>query len=151
VLRTQPYRLLAEMNTRVLIQHMWTTPAPKMFFLFLYLKICLLLLSTAYSSGSFGCLNEQGELVDWWVVYKESKGRRYVYTDSSQKGAPQGLSNSRLITDNKGPLVRTIRSAVFPTTPYYSSRRPFHLSWNDQTNKVTSKTSSAHAKVQLFL
>lgn len=32
--------------------------------------------------GPAQCLNHLGEAVDWWFIYKENAGMRYIYYDS---------------------------------------------------------------------
>lgn len=110
--------------------------------------ILFLVLYSALVSGSgtpkFGCLDTEGRVVDWWVIYKESGGVRYIYKDSKSE---LFLSESRLITDKKSPLSATVESAGFKNITS-SPLSPFYVSWNDQPLKNMSASSEyAHAKV----
>lgn len=97
---------------------------------------------------NFGCLNHQGAFVDWWVIYKEFNGERYVYLDSQMDGTPLGLSDDRLITAKNSPITRTVNSAGFPNIKE-SAHSPCYLAWNDQPNLNENIPSTfAHAKVR---
>lgn len=130
---------------------------------FFFVAAFLRISSIFCSIPNFGCLNGAGKVVDWWVIYKEEKGHRYVYLDSSMTN-PLGLSYSQSIIHFNSPLYRTIRSANFPSlsipkrrhkstfgkrnnpTPLYPDT--FYVSWNDQPKKGSSSISDAHAKVK---
>ena len=95
----------------------------------------------------FGCLNHEGEFVDWWVIYKEFNGERYVYLDSQLDGIPLGLSNSREITSKLSPITRTVNSAGFSQIKQ-AAHDPCYLAWNDQPKQNENfPTSIGHAKV----
>lgn len=101
-------------------------------------------------SNNFGCLNHEGEFVDWWVIYKEFKGERYVYLDSSMQGNPLGISNDRKIYSNDSPITRTILSTGYPNIKL-PAHDPFYLTWNDQPHKGDKiQPNSAHAKVKTY-
>ena len=82
--------------------------------------------------------------VDWWVIYKESGGERYIYKDPHIK---LHLSEDRLINDSDSPLVRTVESSGFNEIEN-SANSPFYVAWNDQPTKTGSASLEfAHAKV----
>ena len=84
--------------------------------------------------------------MDWWVIYKEYNGLKYVYMDSRMTES-LGLSSDRLVNDVRSPLSRTVLSSGFPHSPQVSTA-PSFLSWNDQqTRNSTVSSSYAHAKV----
>ena len=94
---------------------------------------------------SFGCLNHKGEFVDWWVIYKESGGERYIYKDTSPMDLR--LSSERLISSEDSPLVRTVKSSGCKS-PENMSKDQFYFAWNDQpSNKGSAPKEFAHAKV----
>lgn len=99
----------------------------------------------------FGCLNHEGEFVDWWVIYKEFNGERYVYLDSLMgDGVPMARSNSRKISSIHSPISRTVNSAGFSQSKK-ASHDPFYLAWNDQPRmNENCPASNAHAKVSLL-
>ena len=106
------------------------------------------LFACTYVSGSrksnFGCLNHEGEFVDWWVIYKETGGVRYIYTDSR---TVLHLNSSRHINKRESPLVRTVLSSGFRSLGYFANS-PFYTAWNDQPLKsVNAPSESAHSKV----
>ena len=136
------------------------------------LLIFFVSLLTGSQARRFGCLNGIGEMVDWWVIYKEGKGLRYVYLDSTMD-QPLGLNSRRLITHESSPLTKTVRSANYKNAPHIkiskvkignpftptsspaqirkSISEPFHVAWNDQPTKGSSSISEAHAKVNSLI
>lgn len=112
------------------------------------LALALLTLYFTLALGSrtanFGCLNHEGVFVDWWVIYKETGGERYIYKDSR---TVLNLNSDRLITDANSPLVQTILSSGFASLGSYANS-PFYTAWNDQPIKnFNGPPESAHAKV----
>ena len=123
-------------------------------------------LRNTQATERFGCLNGSGQVVDWWVIYKQSSGYKYVYLDSTMD-KPLGLSR-KTINNVDSPIVRTVSSANYflkssaPTKQFKSPRLnakyqssqvqpplndPFYVSWNDQPKKGSTILSHAHAKV----
>lgn len=100
---------------------------------------------------SFGCLNQLGEVVEWWVIYKEFNGLRYVYLDSSLT-EPIGLDDDLLITsEDTSPIIKTLLSSGFPSSSAdsYFDYNTTYLAWNDQqTKRRTASKDYAHAKVK---
>ena len=110
------------------------------FFLFLLgISINFFVIST---TSKFGCLNHDGKFVDWWVIYKESSGRRYVYLDSTMD-EPLGLHRDRSIASLSSPLSRTIASTGFPR----QNNKTINLAWNDQPSGAEFSKQIGHAKV----
>lgn len=94
---------------------------------------------------TFGCLNHDKIHVDWWVIYKESGGERYIYKDPH---TTLFLSSDRLISDSNSPLVTTVQSSGFCNIKKNSANSPFYVAWNDQPTKAGSASLDfAHAKV----
>lgn len=92
----------------------------------------------------FGCLNGFNTHVDWWVIYKESFGERYIYKDPHTE---LHLSEDRLISNIDSPLVLTVKSSGFYRINN-SANSPFYVAWNDQPTKVgNASLELAHAKV----
>ena len=67
--------------------------------------------------GDLGCRNEEGEPVDWWIMYSEPNGLRYLYQDSAMfattdpavKKEFRPLRSDRLFTDPvTSPIIRTV-------------------------------------------
>lgn len=113
------------------------------------LLIIFFVLSAAEASG-FGCLNQYGHFVDWWVIYKEFNGLKYVYMDSTMN-TPLGLHPDREIDSITSPLYRTVISTGF-TESAKNVDSPSYLAWNDQPFKnITVSKSYAHSKVLLML
>jgi hypothetical protein len=116
------------------------------------LALALLALFFTLVSGSrtadFGCLNNEGRFVDWWIIYKETGGERYIYKDPR---TVLNLSSDRLITAGNSPLVRTVKSSGFISLRNHANS-PFYLAWNDQPLKnLNAPPESAHAKVIFIL
>jgi hypothetical protein len=120
---------------------------------------------TSAGKNDFGCLNFQGETVDWFFMYKEPNGQRYLYydakmagCDSFEKRSPHilPLSDSRKMLNAsngpnlKCPLVMTIAQALPKDT---ASSVPLEntllFAWNDQKDPTSS--SGGHAKGVLGL
>ena len=121
------------------------------FYTALLLQFLVFTEGSARRSQKFGCLNGEGQRVDWWFIYKEFGSENYIYLDSERVKTSigvQGLIKNLDITDRQtSPLVRTILSTGFPDI-YNFPNAPFHLSWNDQKSEfVRSPSSFAHAKV----
>lgn len=136
---------------------------------FLLLFPLFLGLSISSQASNFGCLNLDGKVVDWWVIYKESRGFRYVYLDSTMD-EPLGLNHHRLLKFKNSPLSMTVKSANFlktqpssafstpkskslfnPILPITSAdfgSEPFYVAWNDQMAKGSQSAPEAHAKVR---
>lgn len=114
------------------------------------MEVVIVLLALFFSlvSGSgtpnFGCLDHKGRFVDWWVIYKETGGERYIYKDSR---TVLNLNEIRLISDRGSPLVQTVLSSGFRSMQN-TANSPFYVAWNDQPAKnLNAPTESAHAKV----
>lgn len=95
---------------------------------------------------NFGCLNHRGQFVDWWVIYKEAAGRRYVYLDSSGRvDEALGLHRDRSISSSSSPLSRTIASSGYP----HQLQNTISLAWNDQPSGASEFSKQiGHAKVK---
>ncbi len=95
-----------------------------------------------------GCLNGNGEFVDWWVIYKESNGLHYVYMDSTLS-APRGLDKYLKIDDSRtSPIIKTIKSTGFHLDGNFPPHTAY-MAWNDQPSKNYSVPKKyAHAKVR---
>lgn len=116
------------------------------------LLVVILALFASLVSGSgparFGCLNSKGNHVDWWIIYKEYGGERYIYKDPHTE---LHLHDSRLIGHANSPLVRTVKSSGFSDTTSRFSNGPFYISWNDQPTKgENAGLEFAHAKVHTY-
>lgn len=93
----------------------------------------LLVLSVAHA---LDCLNQQGQPVDWWVIFKMPKesttaGSNFYYSDPSttlQYG-------SSTIDSPQSPFLRTV-----------AQHSLFTIAWNDQKSDGTYIANHAHSK-----
>ena len=51
-------------------------------------------------SESLHCLNENGETVEWWVIYKANAGINYAYYDATNVGKTLNLMGKLLSSQN---------------------------------------------------
>lgn len=90
-----------------------------------------------------GCINEEGNIVDWWVIIKMPNGHQYLYASSDDVHAN--------ISDFKAPShgLDDPSSALGQTlTQIYSNKGASNIgyfAYNDQTPGKTSSTNG-HAK-----
>lgn len=83
-------------------------------------------------SSPLSCRDMNGDGVDWWFIYKENNGSRYLYYSSAHvmrgDSQPQYLLDGYLVTDyHKSPLLRTIYQN------YNIDDKSIWFAWNDQS------------------
>ena len=69
------------------------------------------------NSESIHCLNEKGEIVEWWVIYKANDGLNYAYYDVTNVGKTLNLTDN-LLSNNKTALGYTLNEIWENPTVY---------------------------------
>ena len=114
------------------------------------LTILLIALLLALSSSQLvpSCLNHEGKMVDWWIVYYAPKSVRnksfgYMYMDSSSNQST--FSHHPGVGDlNSQPHGRTIDSI--------KALNLESIAWNDQLIPAQNgKTTSSDAHAKLYM
>ncbi|KAK7938497.1 hypothetical protein WMY93_001823 [Mugilogobius chulae] len=99
------------------------------------LLLSLVLVLSCADGVSVSCKNEKNEDVDWFILYKEPNGLKYIYQDESGLREPAGDVTDVLV-NTLSPMLKSARNmdASFG-----------FLSYNDQPPGCSS-TTSGHSK-----
>ncbi|CAB1331982.1 unnamed protein product [Coregonus sp. 'balchen'] len=111
--------------------------------------LCLMLLwGGSEAKSTVSCRNEQGDAVDWYILYKlpsidSDNGLKYLYMDESTNGWLYGKTS---INDKSSALARTLQPLYEHITKKTESFG--YILYNDQPPKPfhTSASSYGHSK-----
>ena len=119
----------------------------------IFILLLGLLLNSGFSSRPETlCRDSEGNIVDWWILYKKSGSLEYIYlssVDAEQKQRySQPLRADRLINDiHSSPFLQTVyksRPSVQKVIDVKDNR--MILAWNDQQPHGNHQRGSAQAK-----
>ncbi|CAI5636631.1 unnamed protein product [Oreochromis niloticus] len=94
----------------------------------------------SHCEGAISCKNENGDNVDWFILYKKSAGFDYVYTDSTDKNLKK---NNKPVNHQAGVLAHTLN-------PYFEKNKQSphfgFIAYNDQTPSCNALKEYGHSK-----
>eukprot|EP00483_Globobulimina_turgida_P010210 UN10229 len=89
---------------------------------------------------SLQCLNENGNTVDWWFIYKVNNGYRYSYYDATSVAKSFVIVNGKILSDQNTALGSTL-------TPIWSNPKSYDfIAYNDEPPDGSSGSSYGHTK-----
>jgi len=120
----------------------------------------LLLLLVAHALvGALRCLDNDGEEVDWWFMYKTPGGYNFSYNDPNNDATAPLTIFERRMDDDDNPVAITrtlmslaehkdIRRAAYATgnATAKSVETPSYYLYNDQPDSGTASSSYGHTK-----
>ncbi len=100
------------------------------------------LLPPTYASAYVGCLDEDNNPVDWWVILKAPASYKYIYRDANTQDPTFSAPKANLNDHARGALSNTMNAF------YASNKNPNvgYIAYNDQPPTGQDQGDFAHAK-----
>ncbi|KAL3977019.1 G protein-coupled receptor [Sarotherodon galilaeus] len=93
----------------------------------------------SHCEGAISCKNENGDNVDWFILYKKPDGFNYFYIDSTDQNLKEN-NKDKPVNHQAGVLAHTLG-------PYFESSPDFgFIAYNDQTPSCNALTEYGHSK-----
>lgn len=73
-----------------------------------FLFVLLLTVIISHTCSSLECLNENGQSVEWFFIYKVNKGLDYSYYDATNNHRTLTVTNGKVLSDKNTALARTL-------------------------------------------
>lgn len=84
---------------------------------------------------SIHCINEDGNIVEWWVIYKANDGTNYAYYDATNIDKTLNIVSNSLLSDKDTALGYTLNQIwENPTSYNYIAYNVCYITLNDYIN-----------------
>ncbi|XP_051967278.1 deoxyribonuclease-2-beta isoform X2 [Xyrauchen texanus] len=116
-------------------------------FIFFRLFVCLVMFFVCFSQAEISCLNEDGQPVDWFLIYKlpiykmevQGSGVEYMYLDPSFMN---WQLSKHTVNSSKGALSKTMTQLY----SRYTSNSSVYILYNDAPPELKYPSNYGHTK-----